>query len=120
VGKVCHSQKRELSWVRFVPWFHICTKEYGVLNSKIECSFVYDSVPFCKPFLVTFSRILVMFNRKAVKLFMPHLLSYGVKMMTVFKFLVGALLGAFAWLVTGYTVEYFRPYKPAKRPVRKD
>ena len=42
------------------------------------------------------------------------------KMMTVLKFLFGAVLGALARLVTGYTVEYFRPYKPAKRPVQKD
>ena len=41
-------------------------------------------------------------------------------MMTVLKFLVGALLGSLAWLVTGYTVEYLRPYKPAKTRVRKD
>ena len=32
-------------------------------------------------------------------------------MITVLKFLVGALLGSLAWLVTGYTIEYFRPFK---------
>ena len=40
------------------------------------------------------------------------------RMMTILKFLVGAVLGSLAWLVTGYTVEYFRPYKPAR--ARKD
>jgi hypothetical protein len=42
------------------------------------------------------------------------------KMITVLKFLVGAVLGSLAWLVTGYTIEYFRPYKPVKMRVRKD
>ena len=41
-------------------------------------------------------------------------------MITVLKFLVGAVLGSLAWLVTGYTIEYFRPYKPAKIRVKKD
>jgi hypothetical protein len=39
-------------------------------------------------------------------------------MITVLKFLVGALLGSLAWLVTGYTVEYFRPFKQAGTRVR--
>lgn len=41
-------------------------------------------------------------------------------MITLLKFLVGALLGSLAWLVTGYTVEYFKPYRPVKMKIRKD
>ncbi len=32
-------------------------------------------------------------------------------MMTVLKWFVAALFAGLAWLVTGYTVEYLRPYK---------
>jgi hypothetical protein len=32
-------------------------------------------------------------------------------MFIVVKWIVAAILAVFAWLVTGYTVEYFRPYK---------
>lgn len=32
-------------------------------------------------------------------------------MFVIVKWIVVALLTAFAWLVTGYTIEYFRPYK---------
>jgi hypothetical protein len=35
-------------------------------------------------------------------------------MLTVFKWLFMSVFAAFAWLITGYTVEYFRPYKPVK------
>jgi hypothetical protein len=38
----------------------------------------------------------------------------GIKelhMITVFKWLFAAIGTALAWLITGYTVEYFRPYK---------
>jgi hypothetical protein len=31
--------------------------------------------------------------------------------MIVLKWIFTAILAAFAWLVTGYTVEYFRPYR---------
>lgn len=31
-------------------------------------------------------------------------------MATLFKWMVSIILAALAWLVTGYTVEYFRPY----------
>jgi len=39
-------------------------------------------------------------------------------MITVLKFLVGALLGSLAWLVTGYTIEYFRPFKQVDTRIR--
>ena len=32
-------------------------------------------------------------------------------MFAVIKWIAAALIAGFAWLVTGYTVEYFRPYK---------
>jgi len=35
----------------------------------------------------------------------------GVKLMTALKWMSTAILAAFAWLITGYTVEYFKPYK---------
>ncbi len=31
-------------------------------------------------------------------------------MVTLLKWLVSILLAGFAWLVTGYTMEYLRPY----------
>ena len=39
-------------------------------------------------------------------------------MLTVIKWLFMALFAALAWLLTGYTVEYFRPYAPAKRKIK--
>jgi len=35
----------------------------------------------------------------------------GVKPMTTLKWMFTAILAAIAWLITGYTVEYFKPYK---------
>ena len=32
-------------------------------------------------------------------------------MFVIVKWIFAALLAGFAWLVTGYTVEYFRPYR---------
>ena len=32
-------------------------------------------------------------------------------MFVIVKWIVIAILAGFAWLVTGYTIEYFRPYK---------
>ena len=32
-------------------------------------------------------------------------------MITVIKFLAAAVFTGLAWLITGYTVEYFKPYK---------
>jgi len=34
-----------------------------------------------------------------------------LNMITVIKWIAAALLSGLAWLVMGYTVEYFRPYK---------
>ncbi len=31
--------------------------------------------------------------------------------MTTLKWMFTAILAAIAWLITGYTVEYFKPYK---------
>jgi hypothetical protein len=31
--------------------------------------------------------------------------------MTTLKWILTAILAAFAWLITGYAVEYLRPYK---------
>ena len=35
-------------------------------------------------------------------------------MILVLKVLGGAILGAVTWLVSGYTIEYFRPYKQSR------
>jgi hypothetical protein len=32
-------------------------------------------------------------------------------MFAIVKWIVAALFAGFAWLVTGYTIEYFRPYR---------
>ena len=32
-------------------------------------------------------------------------------MFVIVKWILAVLLAGFAWLVTGYTIEYFRPYK---------
>ena len=40
-------------------------------------------------------------------------------MFVIVKWIIAALLAGFAWLVTGYTVEYFRPYKKINMRVRK-
>ena len=42
-------------------------------------------------------------------------------MFVIVKWIIAALLAGFAWLVTGYTIEYFRPYKKSGiRPRKKD
>ena len=40
-------------------------------------------------------------------------------MITVLKWIVGALIAGFLWLVAGYTDEYFRPYKKIRTDPRK-
>lgn len=40
-------------------------------------------------------------------------------MFVVIKWIIAALLTGFAWLVTGYTIEYFRPYKKIGMRLRK-
>jgi hypothetical protein len=40
-------------------------------------------------------------------------------MFIIVKWIVVALLAGFAWLVTGYTIEYFRPYKKINIRFRK-
>jgi hypothetical protein len=35
-------------------------------------------------------------------------------MVTILKWVIGALLGGLVWLVAMYTDEYFRPYKKIK------
>ncbi len=39
-------------------------------------------------------------------------------MLIVIKWIFVGLVSAFGWLVTGYTVEYFRPYKRASIRLR--
>ncbi len=39
-------------------------------------------------------------------------------MFMIIKWIFTALFTGFAWLVTGYTMEYFRPYKRAGIRVR--
>ena len=39
-------------------------------------------------------------------------------MITVLKFICAALIGSLAWLVSGYTVEYFRPYNQTGNRIR--
>jgi hypothetical protein len=41
------------------------------------------------------------------------------KMFTVLKWIVGAFIAGFLWLVAGYTDEYLRPYKKIKASARK-
>jgi hypothetical protein len=41
----------------------------------------------------------------------PHLRQKENAMFVIAKWIIAALLAGFAWLVTGYTIEYFRPYK---------
>jgi hypothetical protein len=41
-------------------------------------------------------------------------------MFVIVKWIIAALLAGFAWLVTGYTIEYFRPYKKIDIRFRKD
>jgi apolipoprotein N-acyltransferase len=42
-------------------------------------------------------------------------------MFVIVKWIAVALFTGFAWLVTGYTIEYFRPYKKIDiRPKKKD
>jgi hypothetical protein len=40
-------------------------------------------------------------------------------MFVIVKWIIAALLAGFAWLVTGYTIEYFRPYKKVDIKLRK-
>lgn len=40
-------------------------------------------------------------------------------MFVIVKWIIAALLAGFAWLVTGYTIEYFRPYKKISIKLRK-
>jgi hypothetical protein len=40
-------------------------------------------------------------------------------MFIIVKWIAAALIAGFAWLVTGYTVEYFRPYKKISMRARK-
>ena len=40
-------------------------------------------------------------------------------MTTIFKWIIGALVAGFLWLVAGYTDEYFRPYKKIRTGLRK-
>jgi hypothetical protein len=40
-------------------------------------------------------------------------------MFVIVKWIIAALLAGFAWLVTGYAIEYFRPYKKISIKLRK-
>ena len=40
-------------------------------------------------------------------------------MFVIVKWIIAALLTGFAWLVAGYTIEYFRPYKKINIRFRK-
>jgi len=40
-------------------------------------------------------------------------------MFVIVKWIIAALFAGFAWLVTGYTIEYFRPYKKISIRLRK-
>jgi hypothetical protein len=40
------------------------------------------------------------------------------EMFIIIKWISAALFAGFAWLVTGYSLEYFRPYKRAGIRVR--
>jgi hypothetical protein len=40
-------------------------------------------------------------------------------MFVVVKWIAAALFTGFAWMVTGYTIEYFRPYKKPSIRSRK-
>ena len=40
-------------------------------------------------------------------------------MFVIVKWIIAALFLGFTWLVTGYTLEYFRPYKKVGMRLRK-
>lgn len=40
-------------------------------------------------------------------------------MFVIVKWIIVALLTGFAWLVTGYTIEYFKPYRKISIRLRK-
>ena len=40
-------------------------------------------------------------------------------MFVIIKWIAAALIAGFAWLVTGYTIEYFMPYKKISMRERK-
>lgn len=40
-------------------------------------------------------------------------------MFVIIKWIVVAIITGFAWLVVGYTIEYFRPYKKINIRLRK-
>jgi hypothetical protein len=42
-----------------------------------------------------------------------------LNMITVLKWIMGALVAGFLWLVAGYTDEYLRPYRKIRTGTRK-
>ncbi len=38
-------------------------------------------------------------------------------MLAIFKWLFMAVFAVLAWLLTGYTYEYFHPYSPVKKKI---
>ena len=40
-------------------------------------------------------------------------------MFVIVKWIAATLFAGFAWLVTGYTIEYFRPYKKIDVRIKK-
>lgn len=65
------------------------------------------TLPFCKLVPVTFDGISVMLTAKS-KLYGSMMES---NMITVLKWIIGALVAGFLWVVADYTEEYLRPYK---------
>ena len=45
------------------------------------------------------------------------MMEYNMSM--IIRWVAAALFAGLAWLVTGYTVEYFRPYKKIRVSVRR-
>ena len=40
-------------------------------------------------------------------------------MFVIVKWIIAALITGFAWLVAGYTIEYFRPYRQIEVKTKK-
>ena len=62
-------------------------------------------------FLLVASRNLSLNPRHVFRYFQPHLREKETAMFVIVKWIAAALFAGFAWLVTGYTIEYFMPYK---------
>jgi len=76
------------------------------------------NLPFCKLLPATFPPN----PRHVIRQRKPHLRKFAQKenaMFIIVKWIAVAIITGFAWLVVGYTIEYFRPYKKVGPRFRK-